>query len=115
MDVTALSKYVRISWAKAEDLARAIQGLPALEALKVVQFSPRKGARLIERTLRSAIANAENNLRLHAEDLTVKSAAITPGPSFKRYWPRARGAASPIRKRTSHIRITLTDEAKASG
>jgi len=109
MDVTALSKYVRISPSKAEDLARAIQGLPALDALKVVQFSPRKAARLIERTLRSAIANAEANGHLHAEDLTVKTAAVTPGPSFKRYWPRARGAASPIRKRTSHIRITLTD------
>ena len=114
MEVTALTKYVRISPSKAVDLARAIQGLSVAEALKVTQFSVRKAAKLIGKTLKSAVANAENNANLSAEDLMVKEAAVTPGPVFKRFWARSRGSASPIRKRTSHIRITLSDGKSAS-
>lgn len=109
MEVTALSKYVRIAPSKAMDLAKAIQGLPVEEALKVTQFSARKAAKLIGKTLQSAVANAEHNANLAAEDLKVKEAVVTPGPVFRRSWARSRGSASPIRKRTSHIKITLSD------
>lgn len=109
MEVTALSKYVRISPSKAMDLAKAIQGMPVAEALKVTQFSARKAAKLIGKTLQSAVANAENNANLAAEDLKVKEAVVMPGPVFRRSWARSRGSASPIRKRTSHIRVTVTD------
>lgn len=109
MDIKAVTRYVRISPSKARNLARAIQGLSVSEALKIVQFSERKAAFLIGRTLKSAVANAENNAHLSAGDLRVKEAIVNPGPALRRHWPRARGSVSPIRKRTSHIRITLTD------
>ena len=109
MEVKAITKYVRISPSKARDMARAIQGLPVLEALKLTQFSERKAAFQIRKTLKSAIANAENNNNLSADTLTVREAVIEEGPTLKRWWPRARGMVSPIKKRTSHIKITLTD------
>jgi len=65
---------------------------------------------LISKTLKSAVANAENNNNLRADRLVVKEATVGEGPTFKRFQPKARGSAGPIRKRTSHIRIILTDE-----
>jgi len=81
-----------------------------------VEFSERKAALLIHRALKAAIADAENTAKLSADDLRVKEAVIQEGPAFKRFWSRARGMVSRIRKRTSHIRITLTDgvESKAA-
>jgi large subunit ribosomal protein L22 len=109
MDVQATAKYVRLSPSKARDLARKVAGISAAEALQITTFSPRKAAGVIGKTLKSAIANAENNANLSVEDLKVKEAVVMPGPSLKRHWPRARGAVSPIIKRTCHIRIVLTD------
>lgn len=109
MDVAAVTKYSRLSVSKTRDLARKMQGLPAADALRVVEFSPRKAAALLRKTLRSAIANAENNAKLSAESLRVKEVAVDEGPVLKRYWPRARGGASPILRRTCHIRVVLTD------
>ena len=110
MEVKAVSKYVRLSPRKARDMARAIQGLSVAEALKVAEFSERKAARQLEKTIRSAVANAENNAKLSADDLRVKLAVIGEGPAFKRFWARSRGMVSRIRKRTSHITIVLTDD-----
>jgi large subunit ribosomal protein L22 len=109
MEVQAIARFVRLSPHKARDLARHIRGLPVAEALEVTQFSPRKAAALLGKTLKSAIANAENNADLSAEKLRVKEAVVNEGPRLKRYWPRARGSASPILKRTCHISIVLTD------
>jgi len=113
MEARAISKYVRISPFKAREVARLIQGKPALEALALVDLIPRKAARLIGKTLRSAVANAEDSeySAVSADSLTVKEAIIGEGPSLKRWRPKARGMAGRIRKRTSHIRIVLTDEA----
>ncbi len=110
MEVKAVTKYVRMSPRKARDMARAIQGLPVAEALKIAQFSERKAANQLEKTIRSAVANAENNAKLSADDLKVKQATIGEGPAMKRYWARSRGMVSRIRKRTSHITVVLTDE-----
>lgn len=110
MDVKAVTKYVRISPTKARDLAKEIQGKSVQEALNITSFNERKAAFHIGKTLKSAIANAENNAELSAEDLWVREAVIEEGPALKRFWPRARGMVSPIKKRTSHIKITLTDE-----
>ena len=110
MDVFAVTKYVRMSPSKARDLARAIQGRSVADALKITEFSERKAAREIGKTLKSAIANAENNASLSADNLVVKMAAIEEGPHLERWWPRARGSASPILRRTSHVRIVLTDK-----
>jgi large subunit ribosomal protein L22 len=109
MDVVAVSKFVRMSPSKARDLARAMQGKPVAEALRIADFNARKAGILLGKTLRAAIANAENNAGLSADRLIVKAALIEDGPRMKRYWPRARGSASPILRRTSHVRIVLTE------
>ncbi len=110
MEVKSTYKYARISPKKARDVARAIQGMPVSDALDALAYTPRKAAQLVGKTLKSAVANAENNHELIADELTVKEATVGDGPTFKRFKPRARGSASAIRKRTSHLYIVLTDE-----
>ena len=95
---------------KVREIAREIQGLNAAEALEVLKLVPRKSARLVAKTLASAIANAENNNGLAAANLTVKSAIVNQGVAFRRFRPVARGRAHPIRKRTSHILVVLSDQ-----
>lgn len=110
MEVRAITKYVRMSPSKARDLARAIQGRSVPVALSITQASQRKAAFQLGKTLKSAIANAENNAGLSADELIVKEAIVNEGPRMRRYWPRSRGMVSPIQKKFSHIRITLSDE-----
>lgn len=109
MDVTAKARFVRISPTKVRDLTRAIQGKSVADALRITEFTKRKGAFLVGKTLKSAIANAENNADLSVDDLYVKKAVVDGGPIIKRYQPAARGMAKPIQKKTSHISITLSD------
>jgi large subunit ribosomal protein L22 len=111
MDVKAITRNVRISAFKCREVTREIQGRAAGDALDVLRFSPLKAARLVTKTLQSAIANAENNNNLKAGSLFVKEAVVGEGPTFKRFRAKARGSAGSIRKRTSHIFITVTDEA----
>ena len=110
MDIKATTKFVRLSPLKARDLARAMRGLPVSRALKMVEFSERKAAFHLAKTLKSAIANAENNAKASADKLYVREARVEQGPVMKRFWPRSRGMVSPILRRMSHIKITLTDE-----
>jgi large subunit ribosomal protein L22 len=110
MQVTSTYRYARISAFKAREVTREIQGHSASEALDLLTFSPKKAAVLVKKTLKSAIANAENNAELRVDTLLVKEAVVGEGPTFKRFRARARGGASPLRKRTSHIRIVLTDD-----
>lgn len=109
MDVKAVMKDARVSPTKIRDMAKTIQGKSASDALKITQFSERKAGMFIGKTLKSAIANAENNHSLSADDLTVKSAVVDQGHMMKRFQPRARGSAGPIQKKMSHIKIVLTD------
>ena len=110
MDVTSTYKFARISARKARDVAREIQGLPVSDALDILNFTPRKGAELFAKTMKAALADAENNFELSLDGLFVKSAVVGEGPTFKRFKARARGSASSIRKRTSHITVELSDE-----
>lgn len=110
MQVKSITRNVRISAFKAREVTREIQGLPATDAMALLNFVPKKAAGLVRKTLASAIANAENNNHLSPESLTVKEAVVGEGPTMKRFVPKARGSAGPIRKRTSHIRIVVTDE-----
>jgi len=98
-----------MSPAKMGEVTRMIQGKSAAAALEVLRAVPRKSARMIEKTLKSAIANATNNNKLAADALVVKEAVANEGPRLKRFQPKARGSAGPIVKRTSHIQIILTD------
>jgi large subunit ribosomal protein L22 len=109
MEVTAYTKYSRISATKAREVARELKGRPANEALELLRFIPRKAARLLHKTLHSAVANAENNHNLNSDELIIKEAIVEDGPAFRRFKAAARGSAKPIRKRTSHFRITLTE------
>lgn len=111
MEVKAITKRVRISASKVRSVTRNIQGMPALAALDVLFFMPQKAARLLRKTLQSAVANAENNFSLNPADLIVKSAVVGEGLTLKRFRPRARGSANLIRKRTSHIYVTLAAKA----
>src|SRR3954469_8961356 len=113
MEVRSIYKYARISAFKVREVTREIQGLPVSAALDVLAFTPKKAAFLINKTLKSAIANAENNANLKVDGLVVKEAVVGEGPTFKRMMTRARGSGARINKRTSHIRIILTDEKPA--
>src|SRR3989440_7301289 len=112
MEVRAIYRYAKISPFKAREITREIQGLPVSAALDVVAYSPKKAAALINKTLKSAVANAENNANLKVDGLVVKEAIVGEGPTMKRMMARARGSGSRILKRSSHIRIVLTDEIK---
>jgi large subunit ribosomal protein L22 len=110
MEVRSTYRYAKISAFKAREVTREIQGLPVATALDIVAFSPKKAAALINKTLKSAVANAENNANLKVDGLVVKEATVGEGPTMKRMMTRARGSGSQILKRSSHIRIVLTDE-----
>ena len=110
MQIKSIFRGARISAFKCREVTREIQGLPVAAALDILAFTPKKAATMVAQTLKSAIANAENNNNLRADRLVVQEATVGEGPTFKRFQPKARGSAGPIRKRTSHIRIILTDE-----
>jgi large subunit ribosomal protein L22 len=110
MQVHAITRNVRMSAQKVREVVRQIQGLPALQAQAVLGFVPRKSARLVAKTLQSAIANAENNLGAKPEKLVVIEAVAGTATTLKRMTPKARGSAGPILKRSCHIKITLSDE-----
>lgn len=109
MEVQALTRYARMSPKKVREVARTIQGRKANDAVDLLTLIPRKSARLIVKTLKSAIANAENNNNLSADSLVVKTALVENGPVLKRFKAGARGTAMPRRKKMSHIRIVLSD------
>src|SRR3981189_380350 len=110
MEVRSIYRYAKISPFKVREVPRQIQGLPVWTALYSLAFSPKKASGLLNKTLKSAVANEENNANLRVDGLVVKEATCGEGPTMKRMMPRARGSGSRILKRTSHIRIILTDE-----
>ena len=106
--VRAKARYVRVTPRKARLVADQVRGLPYEDARTLLNFSPRDAARDIAKLLNSAGANAENNHDLVAEDMRISSITIDEGPTIKRWRPRARGRATRIDKRTSHISLVLT-------
>ena len=103
----AVAKHVRISPSKARRVINLVRGLPAKEALIVLQFAPQSASEQVYKVVASAIANAENNERLDPDALLVSEAFVDEGPTLKRFRPRAQGRAYRIRKRTSHITIAV--------
>jgi len=110
MEVQAITRNVRMSPQKMRELVRQIQGLPAQQAIAQLAFVPRKSARLVAKTLKSALANAENNAKLKPATLRVREAVAQTAMKLRRYTPKARGSAGPIIKRSCHIKIVLSDE-----
>jgi large subunit ribosomal protein L22 len=107
MEATATTKNVRMSPRKVREVTRQIQGMNAQQAQAVLDVVPRKSAFFVNKTLKSALANAENNHELKPELLRVKEAVVGDAPTMKRFVPKARGSAGPILKRSCHIKITL--------
>ena len=110
MEVKAVTRYVRISPRKARLVTELIKGKPVEEALTILRFVPKKAASLVDKTLRSALANAEQNPNIDVDTLYIKRIFVDGGPTMKRWRARAMGRATKIIKRTSHITIIL-DEA----
>jgi large subunit ribosomal protein L22 len=103
----AIARHVRVSPMKARRVINLVRGLPAKEALTVLQFAPQAASEPVYKVLASAIANAENNERLDGDSLLVAEAYVDEGPTLKRFRPRAQGRAYRIRKRTCHITVVV--------
>jgi len=114
MEVQALTRNAHMSPKKVREVARQIQGRKVPAAVDLLTLIPRKSARLLLKTLKSAIANAENDpkVNLTADQLLVHRALVENGPVLRRYKAGPRGSAMPRRKKLSHVRIVLTEAAK---
>ena len=109
MEARAVSRHLRISAQKLRLIADLVRGKAVDEALGVLEFTPKKGAKIVAKTLRSVVANAENNQSLDVDSLYVKRIEVGAATTWKRFMPRAHGRATPIRKRTSHLTIVLDE------
>jgi large subunit ribosomal protein L22 len=112
MEYRAIHRYADMSAQKIRPFATLIRGRPADEALELLRFLPNKSARLLEGVLKSALGNAEDKGARDIEDLVVVESRVDGGPMMKRIMPRARGTAYPIKRRYSHIVVTLSDGAQ---
>ena len=110
MQVQAYTKYARMSPRKVREITQAIQGRNAAEAVEVLRFIPRKSARLVSKTLQSAIANAENNHNLDVDRLVVAEAYVGKSLTMKRWRPRARGRIGRIIKPFSRITVVVREQ-----
>ena len=109
LEATAILRFARISARKVKIVADLIRGKKVDEALAIVKFTPKASSEIIEKLLKSAIANAENNHGMNRGNLIVSEIYANQGPTMKRIRPAAKGSASRIRKRTSHITIKLRE------
>lgn len=115
MQARASARYVRVAPNKARQVVRHLPGRGVDEARQLLGLSPKGVARQIAKTLDSAVANAENNHDMDVDGLIVTAATVDEGPTLKRFQPRAMGRAYRVRKRTSHITITVGHPAPARG
>jgi len=112
MEARAQSRFMRITAQKARLVVDLIRGKPVEKALSLLEYTPKRGARLIAKTLRSAVANAESTQRIDVDQLYVKRAFVDEGPTAKRFLPRAHGRATKVFKRTSHITVVVDERPK---
>ena len=103
--VKAQAKWLRIGPRKFDRVVKIVRGKPALEALVLLKFMPQKGARMLEKVIKSAVANAKNNYKLKEEQLIIIETFVNKAVTMKRIQPRARGRAFPILKRNSHVTV----------
>lgn len=106
----AIARYIRISPKKVSIVLDLIRGKSVAEADAILEYTPKSSAPVVRKLLASATANAENNLMMNRDNLYVAETFVGPGPTLKRFRPRARGSAAGIRKRTSHITIILDEK-----
>ena len=113
MEVRAVSKYVRISPRKVHKVIGAVKGKPVENGIQILKFMPQKAASILEKIVRSAVANADHNADFDIDSLVIRNITADQGPSLKRWKARARGRGTRILKRTSHITVILTEETSA--
>ena len=109
MEAKAIAKYVRMSPSKLKPIADLVRGKSLDEALTILKFTPGKGSEIFERVVLSAAANAENNHEMNRDELYVAEIYANQGPTMKRWRAGARGSASKILKRSSHVGVTLKE------
>ncbi len=110
MEIRAVAKYVRISPQKVRMLIGAVKGKRAVEGVAMLKFMPQKAAALMEKVIRSAVANANQNANIDVDALMIRNITADPGPMLKRFRARARGRGTRILKRTAHITVTLSEK-----
>ncbi|MEE0844982.1 MAG: 50S ribosomal protein L22 [Eggerthellaceae bacterium] len=113
MEAKAIARFVRVSPRKARIVVDQIRGKSVVRAREILAFTNRGIAETVEKTLNSAVANAENQHHVRPESLVVKAAYVDEGPTLKRIRPRAKGSASRINKRTSHITVIVAPREEA--
>ncbi len=109
MEARAVAKYVRLSPPKVRRIVGLIRGRPVAEAQALLRFTPSRAARVVEKVLKSAVANAENNLELARDTLVVARVYVDGGPSTKRVQARARGRADVVTRRSSHVTVIVAE------
>ena len=109
-EVKATAKYIRIAPRKVRIVMNLIRGKSVADALAILKFTPKVGADAVEKVLRSAVANAENNFDMDVDRLFISSAFVDQGPTLKRIHPRSRGQAFKILKHTSHITVAVNEK-----
>ena len=114
MEVRATSRFVRMTAQKARLIVALIRGKQVEKAMAVLEYTPKRGARTVLKTLKSAVANAETTQNVDVDTLYVKRAYVDEGPTAKRFLPRAHGRATKVFKRTSHITV-IVDARQAGG
>jgi len=107
MEAKAILRYVRITPRKCNQVLDLIRGQAVDQAQNTLQFTPKNGARIVQKVLKSAVSNALNEGKVRIEDLYIKEAVVGAGPTLKRWLPRAQGRATPILKRMSHVSVTV--------
>jgi large subunit ribosomal protein L22 len=110
MEVKAVAKYIRISPQKVRMLVDSIKGKSVEIGLDKVTFMPQKSAKMLEKVIRSAVANADQNHNIDVDSLVIRNIVVDQGPMLKRFQARARGRGTRILKRTSHITVTLAKQ-----
>jgi large subunit ribosomal protein L22 len=110
MEVSAVAKYVRISPTKVRKIAKAVKGKQVEDALGLLGFMPQRAAGILEKVIRSAVANADQKPDIDVDSLSVSNIVVNQGPTLKRFRPRAMGRATRILKRTSHITVVLAEQ-----
>lgn len=113
MEAKASARFVRVAPRKSRAVVDTIRGKSVTEAREILAFSERAVAEVVEKVLESAVANAENNHGMRTDNLYVTSTYVDEGPTLKRIRPRAKGSASRIRKRTSHITVVVSTRKEA--
>lgn len=109
-EVKATAKYIRIAPRKVRIVMNLVRGKSVADALAILKFTPKIGADAVEKVLRSAVANAENNFDMDVDRLFISSAFVDQGPTLKRIHPRSRGQAFKILKYTSHITVAVNEK-----